>query len=315
MRRRLAGLAALLLATGAVGQPRPALARDPEAVIVQELVVTARRGGPAWWRVTAPNGAVAWVMGIPEALPRGLKWDQTLLRLRLKGAQGFVGPPAVQAGLGDVFTLIRLRGAFRSRTPMEASLPPALKARFLRDREQLGKDSRAYSGWTPLVAALLMIQDFRKQAGLELRQPASQATSLAHAAGVRVVPAGVFRAVPFVQAVRTGLDREGPACLEDALDEIEAGPQKIRAAAQGWAHGDVAAALAAQRGYEKCLASLPQGADLADTTMADTARTLEARLGAGGETVAVVDLRILLAQGGVLQRLQARGFKVDSPGS
>jgi hypothetical protein len=197
---------------------------------------------------------------------------------------------------------------------MEATLPSELRARFLAERPRLTGDPRAYSGWTPLVAALLMVSDFRRHSGLEDREPAGSITRLARNQGLRVVPAGKFRAVSLVRAAETGLAQAGPACLADALDEIDAGPSRVRTAAEGWAHGDVAAALTAQRGYEKCLNSLPEGADLATETINDTTATISAALAAPGHSVAVVNLRTLLAQGGVLQRLQARGYAVARPG-
>lgn len=312
--RRLAGLAAALLVAGGAAAATPRPAADPEATMVDELVVTSHAGGPAWWRVSSPTATV-YVLGIPGALPHGLKWDQTLLRRRLDGAQELIGRPVVTAGLGDLFTLIKLRGHFRSRGAMEAALPPDLRARFLADRASLTSDSRAYSGWTPLVAGLLMIQDFRHRARLDPQEPAAGVEHLARSMNVRVVPAGAYRAVPLLRAAEAGLTAAGPACLADALDEIEAGADRVRTASEGWAHGDVAAALTAQRGYEKCLNSLPEGADLAQKAMADTTGAIAEALGKGGHSVAVVNLRTLLAQDGVLQRLKARGFLITTPGS
>jgi hypothetical protein len=303
---------ALLVALGA-SSAQAASPADPEATIVQELVVTSHLGGPAWWRVSNGSSTV-YVLAVPEALPRGLKWDQTLLNRRLEGADELVGPPEVTAGLGDVFALLSARKHFRSKGPMEASLSPELRTRFLADRARLTRDPKAYSGWTPLVAGLLMVQDFRRQAGLVEREPGAAVVRLARSKGVRVVPAGVYRFVPVVRAAETGLGASGPACLADALDEIEAGPDRIRAAAAGWARGDTAAALSQQRGYEKCLASLPEGADLATKSIADTTGVMAAALARPGHSVAVVSLRSLLAEGGVLQRLQARGYKVSRPG-
>jgi hypothetical protein len=306
-------LLAMSLALVALGVPVAAQTPDPEATIVQELVVTARAGGPAWWRVSSGSSTV-YVLGVPEALPKGLRWDTTLTRRRLAGAHELIAPPVVTVGLGDLFALVGARKHFRSKGPMENTLPADLRARFLAQRPRLNSDPRAYSGWTPLVAALLMVSDFRRHAGLQEREPAGAVTRLARGQGVNVVPAGKFRAVSLVRAAETGLARSGPACMADALDEIDAGAGQIRSAAEGWAHGDVAAALAAQRGYEKCLNSLPEGVDVATQTMADTTATIAAALAAPGHSVAVVNLRTLLAQGGVLQRLQARGFTIDKPG-
>jgi hypothetical protein len=291
--------------------PAPASA-DPEAAMVQELVVTSHAGGPAWWTVSNA-GATVYVLGVPEALPKTLKWDTTLTRRRLQGARELIAPTVITAGLGDIFPLLNARKHFRSKGPMEATLPADLRGRYLADRASLTHDSRAYSGWTPLVAGLLMVSDFRGQAGLAEREPAATVIRLAGHAGVRVVPAGTYRITPLVRAAETGLAADGPACLTDALDEIEAGPAQVNAAAAGWAHGDVGEALSQQRGYEKCLASLPEGADLASRAMTDTTAAIAAALATPGHDVAVVNLRTLLARDGVLQRLQARGFRIGKP--
>ena len=309
---RLGLVGGLIAATaGPIAAAAPPSA-DPEGTVVQELVVTSHLGGPAWWRVS--NGAsTVFILGTPEALPKGLKWDQTLLDRRLEGANELIGPPTVSVGLGDAFALLNARKRFRSHGPMENSLAPDLRARFLADRSTLTHDARAYSGWTPLVASLLMISDFRRKARLEERQPASTVVRLARDRGLKVVASGTYRFVPLVRAVEVGQETSGPACLADALDEIEAGAARVDRAAAGWARGDVATALSAQRGYEKCLASLPAGADLPSKAMADATAAIATALAKPGHSVAVVNLRPLVAQGGVLQQLQARGFKVATP--
>jgi hypothetical protein len=307
--RRLCALAAYLAASPTLAATPPS---DPESTVVQELVVTSHAGGPAWWRVSTPTSTV-YVLGVPEALPKGLKWDTTLLRRRLAGANALIGPASVSVGLGDLFPLLNARKRFRSRGPMEDGLPPDLRARFLADRPALNPDPRAYSGWTPLVASLLVVSDFRRRAHLQQFEPAASVVRLAQSQGVKVVPAGRYRFLPFVKAAESGLATSGPACLADVLDEVEAGPGLIDKAAEGWARGDVATALSAQRGYEKCLSSLPAGADLPVEAMADTTAAIAAALAKPGHSVAVVNLRTLLAQDGVLRRLQVRGFSVATP--
>ena len=289
-----------------------AAATDPEESVAQELVVTAKVRGPAWWRVSSPTSTV-YILGSPGALPKGLKWDATAMRRHLDGANSLIGPPKVTAGLGDVFALINIRRHFRSRTPMEDSLPPALRARFLADRPILTKDPKAYSNWTPLAAGLLMVADFRKQARLDRSEPQATVDRLARERNVKIVPAGVYKALPVLRAAESGLATSGPACMADALDEIEAGAGQARTAAEGWARGNVGAALLAQRGYEKCVNSLPEGADVITRSMNDSTTTIAQALTKPGHSVAVVNLRTLLAQGGVLQRLKAQGFKVVTP--
>ena len=47
--------------------------------------------------------------------------------------------------------------------------------------------------------------------------------------------------------------------------------------------------------------------------MRDTAGGIAAALTKPGHSLALVNLRALLAPGGVLQQLQAKGFKIDRP--
>jgi uncharacterized protein YbaP (TraB family) len=307
-REFIAGLLAGLTASSALAAPPV----DPEGVVVQELVVTAKVRGPAWWQVSSSTSTI-YILGSPGALPKGLRWDTATARRHLAGANMLIVPPRVTAGLGDIFALLSIRRHFRSRTPMEDSLQPTLRARFLAARPSLNPDPHAYSNWTPLAAGLLMVADARKQARLDRAEPEETINGLARSQGVKIVPAGTYKAVPVLRAAESGLDTSGPACMADALDEIEAGPGRAKAAAEGWARGDVGAAISAERGYEKCVNSLPEGADVITRSMADSAATIARALTKPGHSVAVVNLRTLLAQNGVLQRLKAQGFKIVTP--
>ncbi len=311
VRVALAAGAGLVVATAVLGQAPPATPA-PDVTVVSEFVVTAHAGGPAWWRVSSPHGAV-WIMGVPEDLPRGLAWSQSLLRARLKRARELITDPTVRIGLGDILPLLRIRGQLRAHGRMEDVLAPDLRARFLADKAKLTRDPRAYSGWSPLIAGLLMVSDFRREAGLETREPDRAIAALARRMGVKVIPGGTFRAVDLARTAAASQGAAGQACLADALDEIESGADRARAAAQGWARGDVAQALTAARGYDRCLASLSAGTSLGDETARDAASTIAAAAELGGDSVAIVDLRTLLSRDGVLQRLKAQGLQVETP--
>ena len=85
-------------------------------------------------------------------------------------------------------------------------------------------------------------------------------------------------------------------------------------AAKAWADGDVRGALANERTYERCIALVP-GAQAFDARVkADQVAAISAALSRPGHAIAVVQLRPLLAQGGVLDQLRARGFIVKTPG-
>ena len=83
----------LLLATplAASSQAPSGLPQDPDAVLVEELVVTAREIGPAWWRVSDADSTV-YVMGVPSVIPKGSGWDPSVLERRLEGANLVILP-------------------------------------------------------------------------------------------------------------------------------------------------------------------------------------------------------------------------------
>jgi len=305
----IAGVFTAIALSGAVAAPASV---DPEATVVDTLVVSARAPGPAWWRIKGPTSTV-YVLGVPGALPKGMAWDQSVVARRLKGASEVILPPTLSASAGDTVAVLGILGQLHTNTPMEDSLPPALKARFEADRGRMNGDGRGYSHWIPAVAGLQIVADYRHKAGLDAAEPAKTVRRLASAAGVRTQPAATYKAIPLFKAVATQAGAVGPPCLSDALDELEAGPGPARAAADSWARGDVRGALAEQRGYEKCANSFPDGANLTRQAMRDTTSAIAEALAKPGHAIAVVNLRALLAPGGVLEQLRAHGFKVDRP--
>ena len=304
----LLALVAVVSLTAAAPPPPTPMSADPEATVADEFVVRGRLPGPAWWKVSRGDSKV-YVLGMPGALPKGMAWDTSVLQRRLKGANTLVGRPQVRAGLGDLFGLMRLR----SSKPMEAQLSPALRERLAAAETRMGQDSGHYSHWTPVVAGLLLVNNYRKSASLDSTEPGAAIERLSRRAGVRVEPAGVYDAGALLKTVTPELGALGEVCMTDALDEVDAGPAQIRIAAEGWARGDPRAALVASRGYEKCVNAMPAGADLARRAMNDTVVAIERALAKPGHAIAVVNLRTLLASDGVLQQLRTKGYTVTTP--
>jgi hypothetical protein len=76
----------------------------------------------------------------------------------------------------------------------------------------------------------------------------------------------------------------------------------------------VEGALTNERTYERCLATISGGRTYDEKTKADEAAAIAAALKRPGHAIALVPLRPLLAQNGVLERLRAQGFTVKTPG-
>ncbi|MBL8773033.1 MAG: TraB/GumN family protein [Phenylobacterium sp.] len=288
-------------------------ADDPDATLVEELVVRGRLPGPAWWRVQDADTTV-YVLGVPSLAPKRMQWDRSIFERRLQGANmvvlPFVNVRAKAAGsLGTAFNLMRLR----TGGPYEERLDPATRARFVAVRTRLGQDARHYPTSNPLAAGVQLAIDYRDRNELTNMDPAKLVRYLAQQRRLKVVEKSYDLGGQLGGIIRTPAS-VGRMCFEEVLQQAEAGPGVTLAAARAWAEGDVAGALNNERTYERCLSAVAGGRSYDERTKADTAAAITNALKQPGHAIVLVQLRPLLAQGGVLDRLRAAGHTVKTPG-
>ncbi|PIC01446.1 TraB/GumN family protein [Caulobacter sp. X] len=312
MRKILAGL--MLAATALGGAARAQAIDDPQANVVEALVVSAKLPGPAWWRVSDGDTTI-YVMGTPSALPKGMAWDRSVLERRLDGASVLLTPPEWRAGLGDIPALLRLRGNLKDDGDWTGR-SPALAARTQRAWSGVDpKNAGEWRKWKPLFVALQLNGKANSQAQLQTAQPDKTIKDVARKQRVKTRPAAVHKAMPMLKAlVREHSEEAGLTCLSETLDATEAGPAPIRAAADAWAQGRVKDALAGPRSAERCELLMPGVADLKRQLVDDEVQALTDLLKTPGHAVAYFPLRALVAENGVLDKLRARGITVRTPG-
>ena len=318
MRRMVGlGLAAALIAAaaGPAGSQTRSGLEDPDATLVEELVVVAKVRGPAWWRVEDADSTV-WILAMPEGrLPPGVTWDRSVLDKRMKGANRLLQGDRVSlsAKLRDVPALLSARKRVRQKAPLEETLPPALRTRFVAARERLGKPAGRYDDWQPLVAGLMLLGDSREGKGWT--EPHDIVRAAARKAKVPVWDGPKYPLMPLVAGLKGGLDPQAQlACLDGALDDVEAGTPAWRRAGQAWARGDTPVALQAPRASNACLLAINGGSQMWRNMVRDDAAEIAAELKKPGHSVAIVGLRPLLAEDGVIEQLEARGLRVIGPG-
>jgi len=287
--------------------------RDPDAVIVEELVVTARDRGPAWWTVSNGTSTV-WVLGVPTLAPKHMQWDRAAFERHLAGANEVILPyqdvrVRFATSLGAAWNYVRLR----SSTPFEETLDPAMRARFAAARAKLAQPPKRYATRNPLAAGLLLLTDYRDRNGLTNTDPIKLIKILTRQAKVPIRQKSYDIAPQLGAIIRTPAS-DGRACLGEVIAQVEAGPGVTLEAAKAWADGDVRGALGNERTYERCIALVPGAAAFDERTKGDEAAEIEEALKRPGHAIAVVRLRPLLSQGGVLDRLRAAGFTVKTPG-
>lgn len=312
-RMKLAVLGVMLCIS--LGAAAPAPAEDPEATVVEELVVQALERGPAWWRVS-DGDTVVYIFGMPPVRrPGDAAWDSALLQRRLAGAHTVILGSIVVAKLRDVGAVWKLRRRLLTDEPLEETLPPPLRDRFVRARTSAKQPAKRYERWNPMIAGEVLFNDTMKARGLtpvafekivnvRLRQKPAP-TKIAR----------VYAGTPLVQTAVGGLtEATSLACLENALEGVEAPTEVYRQAFEGWATGDVAAALKAPRGFEVCIRQLSGGATFWRRMTNDTAMDITVALAKPGHAVVLIGLRQIVAEGGLIQTLEAKGFRVQGPG-
>lgn len=311
MRAILTGL--MLAATAMAGAARAQAIDDPQANVVEALVVSAKLPGPAWWRVSDGDTTI-YVMGTPSALPKGMAWDRSVLERRLDGASVLLTPPEWRAGLTDIPGLLKLRKGLKGDGDW-ARGAPALAARLQRSWTAVEpKDPDGWKDWKPLFVALQLNNKANSQAQLKVSEPDRTISDLARKRRVKTRPAAVHKAMPMLKSlVREHSEEAGLTCLSETLDATEAGPAPVRAAADAWAQGRVKDALAGPRSAERCELLMPGVADLKRQLVDDEVQALTDLLKTPGHAVAYFPLRALVAENGVLDKLRARGITVRTP--
>lgn len=267
------------------------------------------RAEPSWWRVSDGRSEV-WILGAPRIVPRDLAWDTKTTERRLSQVNMVIVGPR-QVGMLKAATAIF---SSLSTQPLETTLPPALRQRFVAVRQSLGKPPERYANWKPAAATKLLLDDFFQVDGLQQGGIESSVVKLAHSHGVRDVPAGAFDP----EAVIDQAKALGPAgqltCLDASVHDIERGAGVVRAVADGWARGEVDD-LPIDRIDRACVETIPAIDAQAQRTLVQEAAAVAQALTAPGHAIAVFELHNMTQPGGVVDRLRARGLQVTGPTS
>jgi uncharacterized protein YbaP (TraB family) len=315
----VASLAVLLAAPAAFGQDSAQTPADPTSTLVEALVVNADLPGPAWWKVSKGDATV-FVLGLPTLSPKTVAFDDSLLRKRLQGANQLILAPAPDVNLfgliGFAFTAKR---TFSDRTPLSQQLPPAMADRLHSLLARRGQKPDAYDKLKPALAGFVLANsDDGKTLTLSMGDLQDSVEKLARSRAItprpKIVPTGRYDVLAEVKALANLPPPAQIVCFDEGLRTAEQGQGGVKAVVAAWAKGRVRDLASADRGFEACLSSTPTvAADLRRGIDASTA-AIESALEKPGLSVALVELRPLLAQGGVLDRLRRQGYDIHTPG-
>lgn len=314
-----AGLALSLLTAGTVRAQTPVeLTRvDPNANLVEELIVNARLPGPAWWKVSDADTTV-YVLGVPAMVPSKTKADESVLRRRLDGANVLI---LGQEGDVSVLRLVGLavggRKLFVMDTPMRQTLPADLRERLETRLKVMKEKPDAMDDIKPAFAGFLVANSQDGSVSISVGGVTERIRDIARSSDLkqrpRIQKLADYSLVDAIKALASAPKPLQELCLEAGLRQAESGEGGIKATAQRWAEGQVREVVSADRGFQRCLDSTPSIAKALREGRDDAVEAIAKALQTPGKAVAVIELRSLLAQGGVLDRLRAQGFTVTAP--
>jgi uncharacterized protein YbaP (TraB family) len=309
-----------------------ALATEPQAPAsdeeVPEVEVSVERPGPNLWKVSRGDHFV-WLMGTLDPLPKGISWRSSEVEAVLREVKQLVpSRPDLDVSAGPI-TLVRTYMAWRrakkipDRQTLKDWLPPELYARWtaLRVRYQAKGDD--IEKLVPVLAASKLYARALDISKLSQSGDGIEKTiiRLARKHNVKIRQTEVKIEEPRTLVAQFGeMPRERQiACLESIVERLENDMDTMKTAANAWALGDVATLrkLPYPKEIEVCK-DMFETSQLMRKMIADTnagwESSVEAALdGTGKPTLAVKPIYELLGPNGTIERLRARGFKVEGP--
>lgn len=318
-----------LLATGTA-----VMASEPADTLLDEVLVTGERPGPAMWKVSK-DGHTLWIMGTLAPLPAKMKWkskhaEEVIARSGEILAES-VSSYDTDLGFRGAFGL--LRAALRARhnpdgSTLRAALPPEIYERWhAAHRRWFGKSPDKKERARPSYAAFLLYEEALKKSGLT-EEPMVWSTTerLAKRHDVKIRRRQfVFRLEDprgMVDDLANVPREREIACLVATMDYIESELPDLRRRAQAWATGNVAAlrALPPQE-PQACDDDLGEGTLFEQQLALEQAQYRADWPGIVDWLLLVHDISFttlpiedLLRADGPLSVLRAKGYLVEEPG-
>jgi hypothetical protein len=307
----------------------------PEAVRVLETVTVAGTlPGPGLWKVSS-GARTLWILGTVSPLPRKMQWYSPQSEALLRQTSEVIGPPRVGAelGWGGAFkmafampTMLRARKNADGKTLREV-LPADLYARWQPLKARYLRNDDSIEGWRPLFAAAKLYEAALDSAGLEYGDRVTRRIdSLADKYDIKATPASIELKISDPKGLAksfTHAEVDDSACFRSVLDQMDADLAHAAQRANAWAVGDVPELLRLVRRErnESCLDVFRQVEAIRELGAVDAyARAqdkwllaVDAALAANDTSFSTLPMRELVADDGLLARLRAKGYLVETP--
>ena len=297
------------------------------------VIVDGAQPGPGLWLVR--NGAHdLWILGTLSPLPAKMQWQSKQVQDVIANAQEVIYPPRVsldvKAGFFQKLTLLpAMLGARKNPDGrrLEQVVSPASYARWkVLKARYIGSDG-GVEKWRPLFAAQELYQEAMKKSGLDNGKSVWPVISEAietHHPSVTVVKEEIVVTDPkplLKEWSKTTLD--DIACFDNTMTRIETDLDAMRARANAWATGDIAAlqSLPPPYQWDSCSNAITEAGigkrlgfgDANEKVRGKWLAAADAALDKNAITFAVLDMKEMTRADGLLAKLKAKGYTVLAP--
>ncbi|HSD18392.1 MAG TPA: TraB/GumN family protein [Thermomonas sp.] len=297
------------------------------------VIVDGAQPGPGLWLVRK-GGHDLWILGTLSPLPAKMQWQSKRVEGVIANAQEVIHPPRVsldvKAGFFQKLTLLpSMLGARKNPDGkrLEQIVSPASYARWkILKARYIGSDG-GVEKWRPLFAAQELYQEAMKKSGLDNGKsvwPVIREAIETHHPAVTDVKEEIVVKDPkplLKEWSKTTLD--DIACFDNTMTRIETDLDAMRARANAWATGDMAAlqSLPPPYQWESCSSAITEAGigkrlGFGDANQKARARWIaaaEAALDKNTVTFAVLDMKEMTRADGLLAALKAKGYTVLAP--
>ncbi len=308
----------LFAALFAAASPSAVAATDPDADassasdVAEDIVVTARRSGAPMWTIATSAGTII-LVGEIAAVPKATPWRPERLEGATDRAQRVILGTRAKVSPGDILRLIFRGGGLTKLpkgrvagdylTPTQMARLQALETRF---DQNYARSNFLMTAFDLLSKRLAFNKDTTDDASDVVRKAARQSK-------IPMQPVGEVRGEDMLDNLFAAAPETHIACLEAAMAATEAGGDVVTERGRAWTAFDVPAVMAnpLEDALGRCWPWTNDGFGPAlRQTWVDAITDSAAR---PGVTLAVVPLRILAEEDGVLDRLARQDLAITGP--
>jgi hypothetical protein len=310
-----------------------AAAPELQTTTLDTIVVSGRQPGPGLWKVSR-DGHVMWVLGTISPLPRRMEWASEEVEATVAASQEVLMPPSVSftaegAAFGGIFLIPSLMKARNNPDgeKLQDVLPAEDYARWTRLKQKyLGRD-RGVEKRRPMMAGAKLQEEALDDEDLSTRDIATRLVEkVAKKHDVAITRPSVALVIKDAKAALREF-RDTPLddldCFRRTLDRVENDIESMKLRANAWALGEVGilASLPYTDNFRACTDAVFETRfarqrgldDLGQRVDAEWVAAAEQALAKNERTFAVVPMYFMLREGGLLAKLQARGYTVEAP--